>query len=208
MFSATEVVEIFPSCLWLHEIADCETMNNNVDASVKELRAAGTGRERSDGGGWTSPTDLHERDEFVPLTECLAKGAEGVLHFLRFKFDHFYISECWANLSRVGDDHPRHNHPNAMLSGVYYVRAPENCGAITFYDPRPQASVLYPAVQDSTPHNSHRHTIGPGEGLLILFPSWLEHSVERNESGNERLSISFNVMLAGDIGYETGLVRL
>lgn len=207
MFAATEVVEVFPSCLWLHEIGDCAKLNDDLYAAVQDMKSAGAGNDRGDGGGWASATDLHERDAFAPLVEYLAAASEGALHFLRYKYDHFYISECWANLNGAGNDHARHHHPNALLSGVYYVRAPVNCGAINFYDPRPQASVLHPAVLESTPHNSHRREIGPGEGLLILFPSWLEHGVDRNESGADRLSISFNVMLTGEIGYPTGLIR-
>ena len=44
--------------------------------------------------------------------------------------------------------------------------------------------------------------------MLILFPSWLEHGVDRNKPTSERLGISFNVMLSGEIGYETGKVHL
>lgn len=46
--------------------------------------------------------------------------------------------------------------------------------------------------------------VEPHEGVLIVFPSWLEHSVKANESGADRLSFSFNIMLTGHIGYETG----
>ena len=207
MFAGTEAIEVFPSCLWVHEIGNSEDLNTELKESVNAIMAAGGGRKRTDGGGWTSETDLHERDEFTRLTQYLVAASEGVLHFLRFNYEHFYISECWANLSGHDEDHPRHNHPNALLSGVYYVSAPEDCGAINFYDPRPQASVFYPSVKELTPHNSHRHEIRPNAGMLILFPSWLEHSVERNKSSTERLSISFNVMLSGEIGYETGKVR-
>ena len=127
-----------------------------------------------------------------------------MLYFLQFEYEHFYISECWANLNLEGDAHPRHNHPNSILSGVYYARAPKSCGDITFYDPRPQATIIHPAAKETTTYNAHRHVVQPREGLLIVFPSWLEHGVDPNASGADRLSFSFNVMLTGEIGYETG----
>ena len=37
------------------------------------------------------------------------------------------------------------------------------------------------------------NSIKPIEGYLILFPSYLEHSVNSNISKNERIVISFNI---------------
>ena len=31
-----------------------------------------------------------------------------------------------------------------------------------------------------------------------MFPAWLQHSVELNETDKDRINISFNVMLRGD----------
>ena len=33
-------------------------------------------------------------------------------------------------------------------------------------------------------------------GTLLVFPAWLEHSVDANASESERISISFNVMFS------------
>ena len=38
-------------------------------------------------------------------------------------------------------------------------------------------------------------SIEPKEGLLVLFPSYLYHSVDLNRSGEERIVISFNINL-------------
>ena len=37
--------------------------------------------------------------------------------------------------------------------------------------------------------------ITPKEGLLVLFPSYLHHSVEINQSSDDRIVISFNIDL-------------
>ncbi len=36
-----------------------------------------------------------------------------------------------------------------------------------------------------------------GHGTLLLFPAWLAHSVDPNESAEERVSVSFNMMFPG-----------
>jgi hypothetical protein len=69
----------------------------------------------------------------------------------------------WATVHTQGSEHKIHNHPNAGLSGVYYVQVPCGSGGIAFYynkDPR-----------------GGRRMHDPREGELLVFPSWLYHSV-------------------------------
>ena len=40
--------------------------------------------------------------------------------------------------------------------------------------------------------NSHNMII-PKNGLIVIFPSWLNHSVLPNKSNKNRISISFNI---------------
>jgi uncharacterized protein (TIGR02466 family) len=197
MFAGTDVIDLFPSSVWLHEIENCDPLNADLLVAVKELQATGQGYSRTDGGGWVSGTDLNERDAFAPLTAYMISAAEGVLHFLQYEFEHFYICDCWANINGTGKAHPRHNHPNCILSGVYYVQTPPNGGDIIFHDPRPQAGIFVPAIKEATPHNIAQRFVEPAEGLMMLFPAWLEHSTEPNTSMGERLSISFNIMISG-----------
>jgi uncharacterized protein (TIGR02466 family) len=35
------------------------------------------------------------------------------------------------------------------------------------------------------------------DGTLLLFPAWLDHSVDENRSAEERISVSFNLMFTG-----------
>ena len=37
--------------------------------------------------------------------------------------------------------------------------------------------------------------IVPQEGMLLFFPTWLEHDVEPSKTDDERISIAFNVRL-------------
>ena len=47
--------------------------------------------------------------------------------------------QAWVNVHEFGSSNVRHNHdPHAgtFMSGVLYVKCPEGCGKIRFYDPR------------------------------------------------------------------------
>ena len=37
--------------------------------------------------------------------------------------------------------------------------------------------------------------VNPNEGDLLIFPSYLHHSVEENLSGEDRIVISFNISI-------------
>ena len=40
------------------------------------------------------------------------------------------------------------------------------------------------------------NAISPTEGGLVIFPSYLDHSVNENLSNEERIVISFNIILS------------
>ena len=118
-----------------------------------------------------------------------------VLEQLAVVDSEFAITAFWANLSPPGGEHPQHVHPNNFLSGVYYVACPQGANSITFHDPRPQAVAIYPKTTRPVPELSTQMSMETKPGRMVLFPSWHRHSVPRNNSDQERLSISLNVML-------------
>jgi uncharacterized protein (TIGR02466 family) len=78
------------------------------------------------------------------------------------------------------------------LSGVYYLTAPQDCGDIVFRDPRPGAlGAPFRLFKDDCDHASFT----PFAGLMILFPSYLEHFVLPSRSDEDRISISFDLTL-------------
>lgn len=90
-----------------------------------------------------------------------------------------------------------HHHVGSVLVGVYYVDVPAKSGDILLHDPRNAVSWnnLNYEPNDPFPMKYYRsyHRIKPQEGLLIFMPGFLEHSVETNLSGQNRISIVFNI---------------
>ena len=105
------------------------------------------------------------------------------------------IKSIWAIINEKGASNERHHHGNSALSAAYYVRAPKDCGDIVFYDPRPAPVFSHPIAKKPNILNATVNSITPDEGLLVLFPSYLDHSVKPNLSSNQRIVISFNVNL-------------
>ena len=103
------------------------------------------------------------------------------------------INNMWAIINTGGSTNSKHQHGNSTISGAYYVRAPKDCGDIVFYDPRPAPVFYYPKAVTSNVLNAQVNGVTPKEGGLILFPSYVDHSVNENLSNEERIVISFNI---------------
>lgn len=214
MFSDHRVTTCFPTGVWTMMVNEAGVLNPKLIRVINNQRNTQPwlANEQVDDPGYgqqaQSVANLHNLAEFQNFTEVALGAANQVLEFLKYEYVACYITDCWANVCRRGEYHRAHIHPNNVLSGVYYARAPQGCGDIVFDDPRPQAKVLMPNVKELNPLNSHELRVEPTTGMLIVFPSWLTHRVAINRSAEERISISFNVMLRGEIGFEKASATL
>jgi len=156
---------------------------------------------RTNAGGW------HYAFDFFKLQEAVVDEFRGYLaqhvqtfinHFRtddRKKKDNFKL-EGWINVNRPGDFNVRHCHPGCFISATYYVKVPANMkgGEIVFHDPRGPAVAMYetPGIDLPWVGTGAGIPFTPATGMLILFPSWLEHRVEAFQGDGERISIAFN----------------
>jgi len=193
---ASEVIPMFPTLVWKIQLQAAlhETMDANILAVLESIR--GELPKLESGEGWQSAPTLHTREEFAQLVACVNKAVTGILRFLKIGYDAFEITACWANVLARGAAHRIHSHPNNYLSGVYYVRTHRGTDTINFHDPRNQTSVIRAPVVELTAENTDQVVIRVKNGTLLLFPSYLQHSVDANTSADERISISFNVMFS------------
>jgi uncharacterized protein (TIGR02466 family) len=99
-----------------------------------------------------------------------------------------FFSEMFEN-----DYHIPHIHPNSKLSGVMYLKVPEKSSSLYFYDPRPHRKFVPREVKHPNKHNWEWAVIPPVVGNMLIWESWIEHEVRRNESSEGRLTAVFNV---------------
>ena len=117
----------------------------------------------------------------------------------------FYISRSWFTRSKKGDFGRRHNHPNSILSGVFYFKASPGCGNILFYDDKVSmfGSTQF-GYKSLNQLNSTDVSVPPVPGTLILFPSRMAHEIAVNQSTETRYSLSFDIWVHGTIGSNAG----
>ena len=99
------------------------------------------------------------------------------------------IKESWLTKTSPGENTVPHNHGDYDISGVYYIQTNGNDGSLSFINPLSslECTKFLP--------KGHGVVYKPEVGLMILFPSWLNHFVEPNDSNTERISLAFNIKL-------------
>jgi uncharacterized protein (TIGR02466 family) len=166
----------------------CLNMERNEESRVKSNR-----------GGWQSDDLKKTEEEYLMfLNQVISKG-DMIKHHLRFSFD-LELSNCWININRKKDYNREHTHPGSLFSGVFYVKVPDKSGVIAFVNPVQHLQNMHYEYWhlkygEHIPKNkifSNQWAYEPKEKAIIIFPSWLEHLVEPNQSDEERISISFN----------------
>jgi uncharacterized protein (TIGR02466 family) len=185
---ADRLISIFPTTIMYRRLEGMEETNRQLQALVAHIAAtepnstAGTTTE----GGFQTREDLFQRDN--PAIETLKKHIFNAVQDYASQLVRNEVTRAparvdfvlwgWAVSYRAGHTQGLHVHPNANVSGVYYVAAPPaaleqgDAGKISF-----QAT---------------RHRVAPVPGDMYLFPSWLEHSVSAFQGEGERLCIAFN----------------
>ena len=185
-----ELDNIRISTLWPTVLMQ-STFVENIEGMKKEiyrLTDIPSNIIKSNYGGWQSDVHLHENSAFKPLCNHIGAVCAQV-----FKVKGAKLHQMWACINKRNDQNLIHSHTNNYnLSGVYYLNVPKDSGEIVFRDPRPGAnqapSRLFKDDGDS-------EYLMPFEGLIILFPSYLEHFVLPNRSDGDRISMSFNLTL-------------
>jgi uncharacterized protein (TIGR02466 family) len=87
--------------------------------------------------GWHSKDKLHRRPEMQEFLAILYDNIAEVSRAYRIdtKQVSLELATCWIIVNGKFASSAVHCHPNAFLSGVYYIGAAENCGDIFFRIP-------------------------------------------------------------------------
>jgi len=185
----------FPTLIYAEDLKlDTDEMAKNIIQWSKEDE----GVKKTNVNGWHSQTDMHNRPEYKPLVDELFKMVHQMFHE-EFLDGEPNLGNMWANINPAGGYNKPHVHPNSLFSGVYYVKTPPNCGQLICQDPRPGIQTCMPNRKKGQPpkHLWREVHLQPQENRAIMFPSWLWHSVQPNQSNEDRISISFNFIQRG-----------
>ena len=189
----------FPTPVWAIQLENHKLVNEEMYNYIKmQQKIDGVGINKSNIKGWHSKDFNLSEKEPQNFISFISSSIEQVMIDMNWDKEKQLakIDNMWAIVNIGGSANLRHQHGNSTISGAYYVRAPENCGDIVFHDPRPAPVYSYPNAKKPNSLNAQVNAISPKEGALVLFPSYLDHSVNENFSKNERIVISFNIRIS------------
>ena len=180
------------------KIDNYEKVNEEMFNYINELQIKDPqGVIKSNFKGWHSKDFDMNDEQPKKFIEAIKNNINSALNDMGWdlKKQTVKIKSVWAIINEKGAWNQKHHHSNSDLSAAYYVSAHENCGDIVFYDPRPAPVHNHPISKSPNKLNATVNSIKPESGMLVLFPSYLEHSVNPNLFNNKRIVISFNLSL-------------
>jgi uncharacterized protein (TIGR02466 family) len=206
-----EIVSLFPTTLMKRRLPGLVEHNLALAAMIRALEQSrpNASSGTSTKGGYQTAEDLltgeHPEAQHPALLALKRHIGEAVQDYagmlIRQECAHTpqgvnFVLWGWGVILRQGNWQGHHVHAGANISGVYYVAAPpaalvaeRDDGKISFFDPRPRANMAQLLTQKT------RHSEAPVPGDMVIFPSWLEHSVAPFQGAGERICIAFNVRL-------------
>ena len=184
------IEKFFPTFIYAKDV---QLNNNQLTQDIINWSNQDKGVSKTNYKGWHSTTDMADKPEYQQLITELMKMQKEVYdneHIDR----HPRLGNMWANINPPDGMNQPHVHPNSLFSGVYYVKSQPKSGRLKIYDPRPGIQYSMPIRKPGNPGKDlwREAYIDPIPGRIIMFPAWLWHSVEPNESNDIRISVSFN----------------
>jgi uncharacterized protein (TIGR02466 family) len=203
-----DVLRLFSTPLVMADLPEADQLNPRLVKLILERAETDPGTRHSNLGGWQSSWDMQEWGgppvkkvlrAARSLANSMTVDREGKPVTVRWK------ANCWANVNRSGQANEFHTHPGAFWSGCYYVddggigENPTLGGSFEVQDPRGVAPAMYaPNLTFAGPGGKSlgaSYTLRPHSGMIILFPSWLQHAVRPYHGQDTRISIAFNLSL-------------
>jgi uncharacterized protein (TIGR02466 family) len=202
---------LFPTPMFTGMLPDI-TLCDRVEKIIRKLHRSGQGRSSPPGASlaYMTPDDLHTRPEMKELVDVIVRESATVLDAFAIKRDSHYITNMWANIANPNNRGHMHVHPNCLLSGLVYIRAPHNCGPTMFASPRRLAKNIEPSYLQKNDLNSDFIIMPAEKGRMLIWPSHIPHAQERGtaDESEERIVVPFNIMIRGHIELFTARLEL
>ena len=190
-------MQIYSVPLWQSEYPEFDEHKEIFLNAIKTFKEENPTKEipRSNVAGYQSPETLHHVAELRPLFEYICQMAFRAAADLDFIECDIALTSAWLNVNDSRQCMNSEHVHGDVFSGVFYLQAPEGSGKLSLVNPG--INRMWDGcklVNQKNQFTGESIRIEPVEGNIILFPSYLPHSVETNNHDEERISISFNII--------------
>jgi uncharacterized protein (TIGR02466 family) len=189
--------EIFVDKWFATPIWETQLNLNNAELTswAYRLKENHPGVQKSNKGGWQCANLDNPPQSFIDLKTTVNEILIDVHKSMGLKLNYkSYITESWLNINPPNSFNTKHLHPRSLFSGVYYTSVPEGDAGQIIFEREPLMLSYLPNYVVDAWNDMTSGTAGyqPKTGKLLIFPSWLLHYVEPNNTASDRVSIAFN----------------
>ncbi len=188
----------FSTPVWISELENHESINQELKNFIYlEKEKDPAGKRKSNIKGWHSKNFDLQSEHLKRFIQSISLNIRDATLDMGWDIENqiVKITSMWSIINNKDSFNERHHHGNSALSAAYYVEANQKSGDIVFYDPRSAFTFSHPENSKITDLNAQTKSITPKSGMLVLFPSFLDHSVNPSTTNEDRIVISFNVSL-------------
>ena len=136
--------------------------------------------------------DLHILNDMKAwIYECLKKTINSIQ---QEKVDYkTSMAGSWYHITKTNGMHESHIHPGCSWCGVFYIQSGDNSsGETVFENPIKSTYIDY---GNQYLNNLSTVRIKAKDGLLVLFPSYLNHYQSLYKGEEDRIVIAFNASI-------------
>jgi len=200
-----QIVTLFPTPLYTHRLENDEHtyFQSDLQQVVDNLYKENEWGQNKD---WNTGT--HHLSNNGNFRECIITSKkminvkQSILHHCGNYMQHMNVKEIyrpaitssWLTLTKPGLHAHIHDHGTNHISGVYWHKTNGQDGNIVFRNAL-KALKCNPIGASF----AHENEFCPEEGRIVMWPSFLDHAVNENRTNDDRISLSFNIVL------ETGI---
>lgn len=190
------LMSIYSVPVWQSEYPNYEEEKDTFIEVVNRFRENNPeSKENENVNYYQSPDNLHHQEELRPLLEYICHMVQKANSDLDLIDCDVALTGVWVNIqdnsSAILSEHVHKD----TYSGVFYLKAPEGSGKLSISNIAVNKIWQGLSLVDTKNQFTAKSIkINPVDGQLLLWPSYIPHSVEPNAHDEERISISFTAI--------------
>ena len=199
---------VFPVPIYINRLTDDKEFNQELVSKVETLRNSDPeGVEickKEYRNGYTSffsRNQIQKDAEFREIAEQILRHGRCYARSMGFSTENppLNLITMFGTINVKGCYHEVHRHRSSLISGTYYVSANKTSARISFLDPKAGFRMHEPGGHTGqTIFSNLEFSVQPQTGMIVMFPSYLEHWVEMQQNEIPRIGITFNLDLVRD----------
>lgn len=203
-----QVIDLFPLPLG---VIECPLDIKKVIDFFDKAEMSNEQEQGSIHGLISDDTYILDNPACKPLADWILSSMQSYLEEILNWDEKLRLSQTWLTYKLPNQRHEVHTHPNSLISGVFYYDVFDSYPAINFHNPIVSLgrSTIQPKMKDpNSKYLKESLSYTPTPNTLIIFPSFIPHSVPVNKTKQIRKALGINALPVKTIGNKRSLNEL